>query len=487
VSSLCLPGGPRPRAARAPARGVIFFFSLLTRGSNRAAQNTFTVPFGDGGSGFVVTLCPRECEDGMAVELTSAFGEDANVEQAKKLAGLCERVNTVLDHCTLERQAGDKKGFRAIALAPCERVDADQVPTLVKIALQQMVNLAGTLPPTVLFVNIGVLSPEDAAAKIAEHVHSANEGMPRVTRGVHQARKDGGDDDESKAGRLRRSISVFTPGEIPYADIAQSFEAGEKERGPPQQWMYGRVFKGAMNGQDVFLREMVVNPESKGRTDAFVRRVNYLASLDYPTLAQLLGVARKGDNLVLVSAAYSGDSLASLAARGEVATLPPSRRKQIALDVATAMNFLHAKGIRHTSLLPECVLLDGSRRAYVGDYGLADAETSAIFAANLSPEAMRLADAFAAPESFSSEDVQPGFPADVFAFGMLLYMLFAGGKRPFAEGGKPRALITSGKRPELPKDAPPALAALMKECLAADPAARPSFAAVVERLQQVKV
>ena len=44
-----------------------------------------------------------------------------------------------------------------------------------------------------------------------------------------------------------------------------------------------------------------------------------------------------------------------------------------------------------------------------------------------------------------------------------------------------------GQRPEVPGDAPPALAALMQRCWSPDPTVRPTAAAIVEELRQLLV
>lgn len=77
---------------------------------------------------------------------------------------------------------------------------------------------------------------------------------------------------------------------------------------------------------------------------------------------------------------------------------------------------------------------------------------------------------------------------DVWAFGVLLYSALTG-RRPY-EGCTQmqviHAVVIEGCRPELPADAPPALAALGRRCLAVDPEERPTFAQILEELDLLR-
>ena len=74
---------------------------------------------------------------------------------------------------------------------------------------------------------------------------------------------------------------------------------------------------------------------------------------------------------------------------------------------------------------------------------------------------------------------------DVWAFGVLLYSALTG-RRPY-EGYTQMQIIhcvvIEGRRPEFPPDAPPALAALGRRCLAENPEERPTFAQILEELE----
>ena len=76
----------------------------------------------------------------------------------------------------------------------------------------------------------------------------------------------------------------------------------------------------------------------------------------------------------------------------------------------------------------------------------------------------------------------------MWAYGVLLYSALTG-RRPY-EGSTQlqviHAVVIEGRRPELPPDAPPALAALGRRCLAVNPEDRPTFAQILEELDSLR-
>jgi len=160
-----------------------------------------------------------------------------------------------------------------------------------------------------------------------------------------------------------------------------------------------------------------------------------------------------------------------------------------AIDVARAMLHLHCNNVLHMDLKARNVMLASSGTegrgvsCKIADFGLAvrmenmETHMSEMFQGTFT---------HMAPEVLLEGRVSKA--ADVYAFGITLWELFTGGK-PYQ--GIPRALLghrvaKEGHRPSLPLVMPEGYRALLKKCWDQKPENRPSFAQVLEELQELR-
>jgi serine/threonine protein kinase len=175
--------------------------------------------------------------------------------------------------------------------------------------------------------------------------------------------------------------------------------------------------------------------------------------------------------------------------------LGDAARVRIALDVASAVRFLHACGVAQLDLKPGNVLVDAAAgfRAKVAEYG-----ASHLVAQLHGAQPRRGTLVYMAPEvhlaridAAAAVEVEDGTKLDVFAYGLLLCELWSGGASPLA--AMPRQyedeeldmllqICRNRWRPVVPAGMPAAFAAVMQRCWRAAPEARPSFEAICEEL-----
>jgi eukaryotic-like serine/threonine-protein kinase len=221
----------------------------------------------------------------------------------------------------------------------------------------------------------------------------------------------------------------------------------------------------------------------------FEREIRVAASLQQANIVPVL-TSGEFDGMPYYTMPFvEGESLRARLGRG---ALPIAEVASILRDVARALAYAHERGVVHRDIKPDNVLLSG-HTAVVTDFGIA----KAIADASEGPTGATLTQlgtavgtpAYMAPEQ-AAGDPATDHRADIYAFGCMAYELLAG-KSPF--GGLPLHKLLAAHMSETPQpvsqlrpDCPPALAALVTQCLAKDPGARPANAAeLLHRLDAV--
>jgi serine/threonine-protein kinase len=227
----------------------------------------------------------------------------------------------------------------------------------------------------------------------------------------------------------------------------------------------------------------------------FAREAQIAAQLDHPNLVGVLDVdVSRSGSLYLVMELVGGSTLE--AERERYGDVPWALG--ILAQVAAGLQAMHAQGIVHRDLKPANVLLTAGGTVKIADFGIASlgaragdpgyAQTVDLLGAtvaaggNLTKTGMLMGTPkYMAPELTSgAADAQPA--ADLFSFGVMAYELLTRAS-PFPEApvlarmhGRPMPPVASLAR--APKPIPPAAIAILDACLAEDPAARPTAAAL---------
>ena len=217
--------------------------------------------------------------------------------------------------------------------------------------------------------------------------------------------------------------------------------------------------------------------------DRFAREIRLAARLQHPNIVPLLSAGATDGLPWYTMPLVRGDSLR---ARMNGGPIDPRTALRVIADVARALAYAHAAGILHRDIKPENILL-AEGVAVVTDFGIA----KAISAAHTSATAATLTQlgasigtpAYMAPEQ-ATGDTDIDQRADLYALGVVAYELLAG-QHPFADKRTVQHLIVAHlaetpvplatHAPQLP----PAINAIVMQCLEKDPAARPASAYAV--------
>lgn len=157
---------------------------------------------------------------------------------------------------------------------------------------------------------------------------------------------------------------------------------------------------------------------------------------------------------------------------------------QVALQVASGLSAIHARGIVHRDLKPSNIAVASDGRVVVMDFGLA---RGPVDSGVTEPGVLVGSYAYLAPEHIRGEPLTAS--TDVYSLGLVLYEMLTGKRPPGDEDQRPLALrgdsavlpSPSSHEPDVPKE----LDRLIKGCLSWRVSDRPSVEALCSRLQKL--
>ena len=202
----------------------------------------------------------------------------------------------------------------------------------------------------------------------------------------------------------------------------------------------------------------------------FVREARVASEVRHRHLVPILDLGEARGHQYLAAAHVDGGSLAELIETGGPLSL--DQALQLAAEVASALDALHASGIVHRDVKPSNVMLDREGRAAVTDFGLAKGPAYTVLTR---PGQVMGTPDYIAPELIRGEESGP--PADVYALGCMVYECLSGAP-PFGDRHV-LAVVNAhleGTPPDLSElrpDVPRALAEVVDGAMAKQPAERP--------------
>ena len=227
-------------------------------------------------------------------------------------------------------------------------------------------------------------------------------------------------------------------------------------------------------------------PKEQAKRDAVLRDIRVAAALYHPFLVPILEILPSGDNLLMVMDVVEGQALPRRL-RGQ--PLDRTEFFRLAYQLASAVKYLHTKGILHANIAGDAVMITPEGQVRVGGLNLSnllrrDRSSSAYQQKGSDARSV----AYMAPEQIAAQPIDE--KTDVYSTGVVLYEM-ATGVLPFpgTTAAEIARKIVEGA-PVSPKTANPAVdnavISVLGPCLFKDPFKRhKEIRGVVEAIEKL--
>ncbi len=212
-------------------------------------------------------------------------------------------------------------------------------------------------------------------------------------------------------------------------------------------------------------RIVAIKKVKEQHSERFKQEARSIAALNHPYICQLFDI---GPNY-LVLEYVEGKSLST--------PLPEKEAVRLAIQIATALEAAHKKGVIHRDLKPSNIMVTDEGSVKLLDFGLAKLYEHDASVSNLPTSDMPATQTgtILGTVAYMSPEQAQGQPADVrsdiFSFGLVFYEMLSG-RRAFS-GDNPFAIISAVQKEDPPPlKASPSLKKIVEKCLEKQPSGR---------------
>jgi len=210
---------------------------------------------------------------------------------------------------------------------------------------------------------------------------------------------------------------------------------------------------------------------SASRRTGFLNEAKLLSSLQHPNICQIFDFFEDQDRDVIVLELIDGVTMRNKLKQG-----PLREANRWLLQLATAMQAAHERGISHHDLKPENIMIDASKTLKVLDFGLAQSEGSRVEGEG---KAVSGTPAYMSPEQAKGESA--GSASDIYGMGLIMVEAWTGQAALTVDS----LLQHEGPNLQLLKQLPVAEQKLLRQMWAENPAERPTARQVSEQLKHI--
>ncbi len=201
----------------------------------------------------------------------------------------------------------------------------------------------------------------------------------------------------------------------------------------------------------------------------FRQEARAIAQLKHPHIITIYEIGQ-AEGILFIAMELAEDG--SLEARLQQGPLPWAQTLELAQQIAVALDHAHARGIIHRDLKPANILLDPDVGAILTDFGFARLVADHSLSVTMSG-GMVGTPSYIPPEVWRGQRADR--PADIYAFGAIVYEMITGQKR-FDAPSPPAVMMAHFSPPPWPEtwpeDVPPGVVDVLARAMAQDPSGR---------------
>ena len=235
---------------------------------------------------------------------------------------------------------------------------------------------------------------------------------------------------------------------------------------------YGKVYLGKWEEQTVAIK-LLEGTLSEAEKQQFIREVAITSGLRHPNIISFYGACLDGDRACIVMEYMREGDLSAVLRKG---SLPLERQKELALDIAKALSYLHSHHFLHRDVKSANILVDKGT-AKLADFGLSKTNAASVKTTHERSQALQ----YQAPECFARKGHYTE-ASDVYSFGVVLWEIATGQSAKLLQGNL-MDYAYKGERESIPKEVPAELAEIIRSCWQTEASMRPSMKTIIGKLE----
>ncbi len=178
----------------------------------------------------------------------------------------------------------------------------------------------------------------------------------------------------------------------------------------------GDVYRAVDTTLDVEVALKILRHSSPALVERLLEEVRLAREVTDPAVCRVYDVDRAGDDYFFTMELVDGEDLRSLLAR--VGRLPGEKVRDVGVQLCEGLAAAHERGVLHRDLTPSNIMVDGSGRVRITDFGIATSERASA------SELLAGTPAYMAPEQLAGDPATTR--TDLYTVGLVLYEALVG-------------------------------------------------------------